>query len=105
MEMPSTQTVIFNVTVTIQSLKASVNRFYAEGKISSKDVYQGLMDKLNAAAKAKDTATRNNILRAFINMVNAQKGKAITNRCGKALIADAQWLMIITRAEENAVKR
>jgi 2',3'-cyclic-nucleotide 2'-phosphodiesterase / 3'-nucleotidase / 5'-nucleotidase len=89
----STQIVTFNITVTVQSLQASVNRFYAEGKISSKDVYKGLMDKLNAAAKAKNTVTRNNNLTAFINMVNAQKGKAITTDAANLLIADAQWLM------------
>jgi hypothetical protein len=89
----ATTGVDFKVIATVQSLKAGVDRFYAEGKITSRDVYKGLVDKLNAAAKAKDPATRNNILTAFINMVNAQKGKAISMDAANLLIADAQWVM------------
>jgi 2',3'-cyclic-nucleotide 2'-phosphodiesterase (5'-nucleotidase family) len=86
----STKTVIFSVTATVQSLKASVNRFSTEGKITSKDVYKGLMDKLNAAEKAKHP---DNNLNAFINMVNAQKGKAISVDAANLLITDAKWVI------------
>jgi 2',3'-cyclic-nucleotide 2'-phosphodiesterase / 3'-nucleotidase / 5'-nucleotidase len=89
----TTQAVTFHIVATVQSLKASVDRFYAEGKITSRDVYKGLMDKLTAAAKAKDTTSRNNNLNAFINLVKAQSGKAITADAANLLITDAQWLM------------
>jgi methylaspartate ammonia-lyase len=89
----STQTVTFTIETSIASMKTVVTNMYNSGMIKSKDVYQGLMDKLNAAAKAKDTTTRNNILNAFINMVNAQTGKAITLDAANLLIADVQWLM------------
>jgi len=89
----STKSVTFDVTATVPSLKASVNRFYTEGKISKKDVYQSLMDKLVAVQQSKDVKTRNNNLSAFINLVNAQKGKAIKVDAANLLIIDAQWVM------------
>jgi len=89
----SSQSVTFSVTATIQSLKASITRLYSEGKIDSADVYQGLMDKLNAAEKSKKTATTINLLKAFINQVNAQKGKYITADAATLLITDAQWVI------------
>jgi 2',3'-cyclic-nucleotide 2'-phosphodiesterase / 3'-nucleotidase / 5'-nucleotidase len=89
----SSQAVSFSIETSIASMKTVVTNLYNSKMIKSADVYKGLMDKLNAAAKAKDVATRNNILNAFINLVKAQSGKAITKDAANLLIADAQWLM------------
>jgi 2',3'-cyclic-nucleotide 2'-phosphodiesterase (5'-nucleotidase family) len=86
-------TVTFNVTATIQSLKSGVTRLYNEGKIDAADVYQGLMDKLVAAEKSKKVDTTINILNAFINQVQAQSGKHITEDAANLLIADAYWVI------------
>lgn len=85
--------VTFSVTATVQSLKASVERFYSEGKINDATIYQSLMDKLTAAAKSKKASTTINLLNAFINQVKAQSGKHITADAAKLLIADAQYVI------------
>jgi 2',3'-cyclic-nucleotide 2'-phosphodiesterase (5'-nucleotidase family) len=90
------KTVTFTVRATVQSLKASVDRFYKEGKISSKDVYNGLMDKLNAAQMHLNSGNPKaaiNSLNAFINQVNAQTGKKITKEAAALLIADARYVI------------
>jgi hypothetical protein len=92
----SSKSVTFKVVATVQSLKASVNRLYSEGKITKKDVYQGLIDKLNAAQKALNAGSvkeAKNILNAFINLVKAQTGKGITKEAADLLIKDAQWVI------------
>ena len=63
----------------------------AEHKISKADVYKVLIDKLATAEKSKGIDTRNNTLKAFINLVDAQKGKAITKATADLLITDAKW--------------
>jgi 2',3'-cyclic-nucleotide 2'-phosphodiesterase (5'-nucleotidase family) len=90
----SSQAVSFTIKTSVQSMKIVVTNMYNSGTIKSKDVYMGLMDKLNAAEKAKDIKTRNNNLIAFVNLVKAQSGKAITTDAANLLIADAQWLML-----------
>jgi 2',3'-cyclic-nucleotide 2'-phosphodiesterase (5'-nucleotidase family) len=89
----TSQAVSFSIETSIASMKTVVTNIYNSKMIKSADVYKGLMDKLNAAAKAKDNKTRNNNLNAFINLVKAQSGKAITTDAANLLIADAQWLM------------
>ena len=89
----SSASVTFTITATIQSLKASISRFFAEGKIDSADVYQCFMDKLVAAEKSKKLDTTANILNAFINLVQAQSGKHITVDAANLLITDAQWVI------------
>jgi hypothetical protein len=89
----SNQAVSFTVETSIQSMKTVVTNMYNSKLIKSADVYKGLMDKLNAAGKAKDVKTRNNNLIAFVNLVKAQSGKGITTDAANILIADAQWLL------------
>jgi hypothetical protein len=89
----STQSVTFKVTASIQTLMATITRYYEYGLISKADVYWGLRDKLVAAQKAKQPAMKINILYAFINLVEAQKGKAITMEAANLLITDAQWVI------------
>jgi hypothetical protein len=89
----TTQIVNFSVTATVDSLITSVNRFYSEGKITKADVYQGLLDKLYAAQASKSAKTKINQLNAFINLVQAQSGKAITTDAAELLITDATWVI------------
>ncbi len=89
----SSASVTFTVETSIQSMMSVVTSLYEDGSISSADVYHGLMDKLQAAAKAKKVNTAINILNAFLQQVNAQKGKSITSEAADLLIADIQWLI------------
>jgi 2',3'-cyclic-nucleotide 2'-phosphodiesterase (5'-nucleotidase family) len=92
----SMQSVTFSVTATVQSLKASVTRFFTEGKITKADIRNSLLDKLNSAQTALnqgDVKAAKNALQAFINAVNAQSGKAITKSAANLLITDAKWVI------------
>jgi 2',3'-cyclic-nucleotide 2'-phosphodiesterase (5'-nucleotidase family) len=92
----TTQTVTFQVIATVQSLKTSVNRLYAEGKIKDASVRQGLLDKLNEAQtylnKGNPKAAINS-LNAFLNLVKAQNGKKITKDAAALLTTDAQYVI------------
>jgi 2',3'-cyclic-nucleotide 2'-phosphodiesterase (5'-nucleotidase family) len=92
----TTQSVTFSVTATVASLKASVNRFYAEGKITKATVRDSLLAQLTAAQKSIDAGKKGtaiNQLNAFINQVKAQSGKAITKPAADLLIADAKYVI------------
>jgi len=57
------------------------------------DIEEGLTDKLDAAINAINKGHEKaamNLLNAFINMVNGQRGKSITNEQADALIQKAQ---------------
>jgi hypothetical protein len=96
----SFKSVTFSVTATVSSLVASVNRFYAEGKITKANVRDSLLDKLYAAqesiADGNEKAAINQ-LNSFINLVKAQSGKAITNAAADFLIADAMHVIATLR--------
>jgi 2',3'-cyclic-nucleotide 2'-phosphodiesterase/3'-nucleotidase len=89
----SSASVTFTVETTVESMMSVVTSLYEDGEISSANVYYGLMDKLQAAAKNKKSSAAINLLNAFINQVNAQYGKAITPEAADLLIADIQWLI------------
>lgn len=62
----------------------------------SQDIENGLKDKLTAAINALNKGNKKaaiNILQAFINMVNAQRGKALTNAQADAWILEAQKII------------
>ncbi len=89
----TTASVTFNVVVSVQSLQATVNRFFNEGKIDNGGIRTSLLVKLvNAQAllDAGQTRAATNVLRAFINEVEAQTGKHITADAAAVLIADAR---------------
>ena len=86
--------VTFTVETTVESMMSVLTSLYEDSEISSADVYYGLMDKLQAAAKAKEPGTAVNMLNAFVNQINAQNGKAITPEAANLLIADIQWLIV-----------
>jgi 2',3'-cyclic-nucleotide 2'-phosphodiesterase/3'-nucleotidase len=96
----STKSVTFSVEATVSSLVASVNRFYAEGKITKANVRDSLLDKLYAAQEsiaAGNEKAAINQLNSFINLVKAQSGKAITNAAADFLIADAMHVIATLR--------
>ena len=73
--------VTFQVIATVQSLKASVDRLYAEGKIKNAGLRNSLIDKLNTAHAYLDKGQIKqavSTLNAFVNQVKAQSGKGIT---------------------------
>ncbi len=89
----SSLSVTFNVNVSVESMMSVVTSLYNEGKIDSPEVYEGLMDKLQAAADNENLNAISNVLEAFINEVEAQSGKHITEEAANLLIADIQWLL------------
>lgn len=92
----SSSSVTFTVSATIGTLKETVNRFFFTGKIKNIGLYGSLMAKLNNAEKANMKGNFNevkNILYAFINEVQAQKGKGITPEAADLLINDARWVI------------
>jgi 5'-nucleotidase/UDP-sugar diphosphatase len=92
----ATKSVTFSVTASISSLMASVNRFYAEGKINKATVRDSLLAQLTAAQKSFDAGNKKtaaNQLNAFVNLVKAQSGKAITKPAADLLIADAMYVI------------
>jgi len=91
-----TRAVTFSVTATVQSLKASVNRFYLDGMIKNAGIRDSLLTKLSSAQAYLDAGLAKqaiNQLNAFINAVKAQQGKAITSAAATLLIADANWVI------------
>jgi hypothetical protein len=89
----SSAAVTFKVEVSVSSLKATVNRFYAEGKIDKAGVRDSLLQQLGyveASIAAGKNKTAINQLNAFISLVKAQSGKAITVAAADLLIADAK---------------
>ncbi|MBI2907891.1 MAG: hypothetical protein HYX92_09570 [Chloroflexi bacterium] len=79
-----------------QSLGATVDAFLASGAISNAGVASSLVSKIDAARAAMERANINAArgqLQAFINQVEAQRGKSITGAAADQLIADAQWII------------
>ena len=92
----STQSVTFSVTATVASLRRSVNRFYAEGKINKATVRDSLLAQLTAVDASITAGNKKqaiNQLNAFISLVKAQSGKAITKPAADLLIADARYVI------------
>jgi hypothetical protein len=89
----SSASVTFTVNATVTSMKTVLGKLYSDGGITSADVYQGLLDKLTASEKSKKLDTTTNILNAFINQVEAQRGKAITSEAADLLLADVRYVL------------
>jgi hypothetical protein len=86
----------FTIHATTASLIANLNRARAEGSVPDANVFRGLMDKLISADQA-DTAGRRTPeiekLEAFVNQLEAQRGKGITAIRANQLIAYARDLV------------
>lgn len=90
------ETVTFRVTATAASLRTNLDRLLAEGAISDPAVYEGLVDKLEQAARAHDRGqhtVEHKALSAFIEQVRAQSGKGIAPDTAALLIAYAEDLI------------
>ncbi|HSL43112.1 MAG TPA: 5'-nucleotidase C-terminal domain-containing protein [Anaerolineales bacterium] len=83
----------FTLKTDIPSMMTVVTNLYNDGKISSVDVYKGLMDKLQAAANSKTRSATINQLNAVLKLVKAQSGKTITKDTATLLTTDIQWLI------------
>ena len=82
--------VAFSITATTDSLAASLNRFFEEGKIDNAGILNSLLKKLEMKGNSKNFANK---LQAFINEVQAQSGKHVTAEAAALLITDAQWVI------------
>jgi hypothetical protein len=89
----ATRSVTFQVVVTIQSLKSSVESFYREGKIDSRSVYRDLISKLETAEHSHKPSQVVSALNSFIQKVQQQSGNHIATEAADQLITEAQWLI------------
>lgn len=90
----------FEVQASAESLRANVERALSLALISDADVADGLTDKLDAADASHDAgrhSTEANQLRAFVNQLRAQRGKAIDAATADRLIAYAEELRAARR--------
>jgi len=90
-----TKSVTFSIVVTPESLIEAITIFEGLGDIKSALV-NSLLAKLSNAAKkfnSGDCMTAQNIYQAFINEVQAQTGKGISEAAAAILIADAEYLI------------
>jgi len=92
----ATASVTFTVKATVGSLNTLVDRLYAEGKItkaSVRDSLRGQLSSAEASIAAGKNKTAINQLNAFLNLVKAQTGKAITPAAATLLNADANYVI------------
>jgi hypothetical protein len=90
-----TRSVTFSIIVTPERLMQAITIFVGLGDIQP-TLWQSLLATFDAARhrfNSGDCLTAQNIYRAFINEVRAQKGKAITAVAADILIADAEDLI------------
>jgi 2',3'-cyclic-nucleotide 2'-phosphodiesterase (5'-nucleotidase family) len=88
--------VTFTVIATPQSLMVSLDRLYAEGKISNWGNYVSLVKSLESFYRALakgNLFTARVLLEAFIQKVENQSGIHITPEAAALLIADARWVL------------
>ena len=92
----SQETVTFQVVSTFESLAGAVNAMVLDGSITKLGVAKGLLVKISAAESAAGRGRINaakNILKAFIQLVNAQEGKSIEEAAANLLITDALFII------------
>jgi hypothetical protein len=92
----SQETVKFQVVATFESLAGAVNAMVLDGSITKLGVANGLLVKVSAAESAAGRGRTNaakNVLKAFIQLVNAQRGKSIEETAANLLITDALFVI------------
>jgi hypothetical protein len=92
----ASDSVTFIVIATPFSLRASLDRLYAEGKISNWGNYVSLVKSLESFYRmlAKGNLfTARVMLEAFIQKVENQSGIHITPEAAALLVADARWVL------------
>jgi hypothetical protein len=93
----ATETVEFNVIATVGSLQDLVNMFFELGYFySPKGMLTSLIHKLYAAETYIDAGQIDDakgVLGAFINHLEAQSGKHVSDYAANILIADAEYVI------------
>ncbi|WP_409344316.1 DUF4855 domain-containing protein [Paenibacillus sp. MBLB4367] len=77
----TSRTVRFETAASLESLKALVKRFQSSGWIDNNGIANALLSKLDGGN-----------VKSFINQVEAQAGKHISNEAAKILLRDARTL-------------
>lgn len=77
----SQEVINFTITTSMETLTKLLEKYYNDNLIDNKGIYQSLKVKV-----------ANNSLTAFINAVEAQKGKHIDSTAGDVLLEYAEWL-------------
>jgi len=92
-----TKPVEFDVIATVGSLQDLVNMFFESGYFNSpKGMLTSLIRKLYAAEKyidAGQTDDAKDVLGSFINQLEAQSGKHVSDYAANILIADAEYII------------
>lgn len=91
----STQSVVFTIIVTPESIEGDVNQFVANGKIKP-SLANGLLAILTQAAAARargDCSRADSLYSAFIKEVESQSGKGIDPTAAQIMIGDANYLI------------
>jgi len=90
----------FTVQATPASLLNGLDRARSEGDIPNPDVYDGLMDKLQQVQKQHEKgkhSVERNALGAFVNQLEAQRGKGIDQVVAERFIAYAHEIVAAGR--------
>lgn len=85
----SSQTVIFQTTASMESMQALVRRFTEAGWINGEYIW---IDNMGIA-KGLQSKLAANELAAFVNQVQALRGKHITEKAADYLLRDAEYLL------------
>lgn len=92
----TTKSTVFEKIVTLVTLKQDLENAFKLSLISSQGIYKSLLQKLNNAGKSYNRGQIKaaiNILQAFINETEAQRGKQLTNDAAAILAEDAELLI------------
>jgi hypothetical protein len=76
------RTVLFQTITSMDSLKSLVTRLKMSSEIENAGIYNSLLKKVE-----------NRNLNSFVNEVEAQSGKHISNEAAKYLLRDARFLL------------
>jgi hypothetical protein len=88
----------FELHATVESLGANLARAFAAGLITNQGVFNSLTQKMDAALSARNRGQTNaelNILAAFVNELQAQRGNKVAAATADRFIAFAQDLIAI----------
>ncbi len=72
--------------------KFDLGSFFSSDEIKNKGIYNSLVSKLNNYEKAKDDKTKSNILNAFMNELEAQKGNGVSESAYDIIINNINLL-------------
>ena len=94
----SSKTIVFEVHATAESLGKNVDRAFALGLISKQGIYNSLSAKLDQALRKHQAGQHSvewNVLKAFVNELEAQSGKAVDPATATRFIGYANDLIAL----------